>query len=147
VERAERDGATVTRLGRRTGDTGVDTGNYHPPTIVTGIDDRCDLVATEQFGPAIPILAFDDVDEGVQRANGSPFGLCASVWSSDRDRAFAVARRLRAGQAYVNVHAGAALDYTQGFGGVGQSGIGREMGVEGVREYTDLRLVSDRVLR
>jgi aldehyde dehydrogenase len=147
VARAERDGGSVMRLGRRVGDTDVQTGNYHAPTVVTDVDDRCDLVRTEQFGPAVPILAFDDVNEAVRRANDSPFGLCASVWSSDRDRAFSVARRLRAGQVYINAHAGAALDYTRGFGGVGQSGIGREMGVEGVRAYTDLRLVSDRILR
>jgi aldehyde dehydrogenase len=147
VERAEKEGATVTRLGGRSTGTDFADGHYHQPTVITDVDDRADVVACEQFGPVIPILAFDDVGEAVRRANSTPFGLCASVWTSDREGGFQVARRLRAGQAYVNVHAGPALDYTQAFGGVGQSGVGREFGIDGVRQYTETRLISDRVLR
>lgn len=145
VADAEARGATVSRLGTRL--SGTDDGYYHQPTVVTDIADDADLVVQEQFGPVVPILPFDDVDDAVRRANATPYGLCASVWSADSDRGFAVARRLRAGQVYVNAHAGAALDYSQAFGGVGHSGLGREFGIEGVRQYTEPTLVSDRLLR
>lgn len=147
VEAARRDGATVRPLGRRTGDADPSVGNYYPPTLVTELGNDAALVSGEQFGPALPVVAYDTVEDAVRMANATPFGLCASVWSPDRERAFAVARRLRAGQVYVNAHAGAALDYSRGFGGIGQSGLGREMGVAGIRAYTEPRVLSDRVLR
>jgi aldehyde dehydrogenase len=147
VQQAEQDGATVTPLGARTAGTDNGAGNFHQPTVVSDIGDGASLVAEEQFGPVVPVLSFDDETDAVRRANATPYGLCASVWSSDREYAFSVARGLAAGQVYVNVHASAALDYTQGFGGVRQSGVGREFGVQGVRQYTEQRMISERSLR
>jgi len=104
-------------------------------------------VAEEQFGPALPVIAYDDLDSGIARANGTEYGLCASVWTSDEGRGFETARKLEAGQVFVNCHAGPALDYANAFGGIKQSGLGREMGVEGIRAYLEPRLTSSRVLR
>jgi aldehyde dehydrogenase len=93
VESARAGGATIRTLGRRTGDT--DAGHFHPPTIVSDVSDSCPLVWSEQFGPALPIVGYDGVDNAVRAANGTPYGLCASVRGSDEQRAFEVARRLR----------------------------------------------------
>lgn len=114
-------------------------GHFYPPTVVTGLDDSAPLVAQEQFGPALPVLPFDDVDEAVARANGTEFGLSASVWSADVDRAALVARRLVAGSVWINRHAGVEPGIP--FGGMCQSGLGREGGLEGLLRYTESRTI------
>jgi acyl-CoA reductase-like NAD-dependent aldehyde dehydrogenase len=114
-------------------------GYFYPPTIVTGLSDDDALVAEEQFGPALPVLAFDDEDEAVARANGTPFGLSASVWASDVEHAAEVAQRLVAGSVWVNRHAGVEPQIP--FGGMRRSGIGRESGLAGLLSYTESRTV------
>jgi aldehyde dehydrogenase len=138
-------GAEVHEAGELLGDP--DRGYFLRPSLVTGLTPDAPLVIEEQFGPAVPVLPFDDIEQAVRLANDSEFGLCASVWSADVERGFAVARRLEAGQVFVNAHAGPALDYGTAIGGIKQSGIGREMGTQGLREYCEVRSVSNRVLR
>ena len=138
-------GAEVHEAGELLGDP--DRGYFLRPSLVTGLAPDAPLVVEEQFGPAVPVLAFDDIEQAVGLANDSEFGLCASVWSADVERGFDVARRLEAGQVFVNAHAGPALDYGTAIGGIKQSGVGREMGIQGLREYCEVRSVSDRVLR
>lgn len=123
---------TVHRLGstRELGD-----GYFVPPALVTGLADDAPLVAQEQFGPAVPLLVFDDEDEVVARANAGELGLGASVWSADEDRAFALGARLEAGFVFVNTHNRTGLSLRAPFGGVKGSGYGREYGEEGLREY------------
>jgi acyl-CoA reductase-like NAD-dependent aldehyde dehydrogenase len=88
-------------------------------------------VAEEQFGPALPIVRYEDVDQAVAMANRLDVGLGASVWSSDRDAARAVAARLEAGTVWINSHGG--VHPMIPFGGVKKSGYGLEFGVEGLK--------------
>ncbi|MER8543169.1 aldehyde dehydrogenase family protein [Mesorhizobium sp. M1334] len=115
-------------------------GYFINPTIVTDISDEASLVKDEQFGPILPVLTFTDVDEVVRRANGTPFGLTASVWSADKDRAARIARRLDSGVVWVNKHLEFSLDYP--FSPCKQSGFGTEGGIEGLKEYAQLRVLS-----
>lgn len=110
-------------------------GYWVHPTVVTGLADDHPLVAEEQFGPLVPVLAYDTVDEAVDRANAVPHALASSVWSEDQDQAVGVARRLDAGFTYLNCHNRAGMSLRASFGGRGISGHGREFGVEGVAEY------------
>ncbi|WP_300679617.1 aldehyde dehydrogenase family protein [Nocardioides sp.] len=115
-------------------------GYFYAPTIVTGLTDADRLVAEEQFGPALPVLVFDEIDEVVERANGTPYGLSASVWTSDPARGAEVGRRLVGGSVWVNKHAG--VDPGIPFGGMRQSGIGRESGLAGLLAFTELRTIT-----
>jgi acyl-CoA reductase-like NAD-dependent aldehyde dehydrogenase len=125
----------VLELGTVDDGTDLARGHYLRPTLVRGVEDADPLVATEQFGPTVPMLTYDDVDEVVLRANAGELGLGASVWSPDEDRAFAVARRLDAGFVFVNTHNRTGLAAHIPFGGVKRSGWGREYGDEGLLEY------------
>ncbi|MGY1620813.1 aldehyde dehydrogenase family protein [Geodermatophilus sp. SYSU D00965] len=106
-------------------------GHFYPTTIVADVDDDNPLVAEEQFGPALPIVRYEDVDDAVGMANALDVGLGASVWSSDREAARAVAARLEAGTVWINAHGG--VHPMIPFGGVKKSGYGLEFGVEGLK--------------
>jgi acyl-CoA reductase-like NAD-dependent aldehyde dehydrogenase len=106
-------------------------GHFYPVTLVADVDDDNPLVAEEQFGPALPIVRYEDVDRAVEMANALDVGLGASVWSSDRDAARAVASRLEAGTVWINSHGG--VHPMIPFGGVKKSGYGLEFGVEGLK--------------
>jgi acyl-CoA reductase-like NAD-dependent aldehyde dehydrogenase len=137
AEASER--GTVRHYGTMTVDP--DSGWYLRPAVVTGLDESSALVAEEQFGPALPVIGYHDVDDAVDRANSTEYGLTASVWSPDVQRAIGVARRLQAGTKTVNSH-GFNGSLEAPFGGVKQSGIGRELGMEGLLAYTDQQVVS-----
>lgn len=111
-------------------------GYFVQPALVTGLADEAALVCQEQFGPAVPLLSFENEDEVVARANAGELGLGASVWSADEDRAFALGRRLEAGFVFINTHNRTGMSMRAPFGGVKSSGYGREYGDEGLREYT-----------
>ncbi|WP_017934557.1 aldehyde dehydrogenase family protein [Nocardioides sp. Iso805N] len=115
-------------------------GCFYAPTIVTGLSDSDRLVAEEQFGPALPVLVYDDLEDAITRANGTPYGLSASVWTSDPARGEEVGRRLVGGSVWINKHAG--VDPGIPFGGMRQSGIGRESGLAGLLGFTELRTVT-----
>ena len=95
------------------------------------MDDDNPLVAEEQFGPALPIIRYQDVDQALAMANKLDVGLGASVWSRDRDAALTVAARLEAGTVWINSHGG--VHPMIPFGGVKKSGYGLEFGVEGLK--------------
>jgi acyl-CoA reductase-like NAD-dependent aldehyde dehydrogenase len=116
-------------------------GYFIEPTIVGDIRDDARLVREEQFGPVVPVLRYSDVNDAIRRANATRFGLGASVWSSDLERAAAVAARLDAGTVWVNAHT--VLDPDTPFGGWKQSGLGRgngELGLQNCMESNVLRL-------
>ncbi|RPF21856.1 aldehyde dehydrogenase family protein [Myceligenerans xiligouense] len=137
VEEAKARGARVV-LG---GDPDRDAiGYFYPTTLVADIDDDAALVQREQFGPALPIVRFSDVDEAVAAANGIDAGLGASVWSADRDAAIAVAGRLQAGTVWINSHGG-VHPYVP-FGGAKQSGYGLEFGAEGLKSVAVPQVIS-----
>jgi len=140
----------VTALLQRTRETGarvVTTGQQLPtrgyfmaPTFVDNPPDDAEVVVSEPFGPIVPLLSFQSIDEVVARANGTPYGLGASVWSSDIAAAAAVAERLECGIIWLN-HA-QALSPEAPFGGHKQSGLGVENGDEGLLEYTNLQAIA-----
>ena len=97
------------------------------------------IVDEEQFGPALPVMSYTSVDEAIQRANHSNFGLSGSVWGADSERAAAVAADLECGTAWVNTHL--ALAPNQPFGGHKWSGIGTENGVWGLEAFTEVQAI------
>lgn len=135
LEDTQARGATVLAGGKAM----ARPGYFIEPTIVTGLAEGSRLVDEEPFGPVLPILRFTDVEDAVRRANASPYGLGASVWSADANRAADIAVRLEAGTAWVNRHVG--VDAMVPFGGAKQSGVGREFGVQGLSDYTDMQSV------
>lgn len=138
VTDAKRAGATVV-----TGGEPLDRpGYFYPPTIVTGISDGVRLVDEEQFGPALPVMPFRDLDEVVDRANATHFGLMGSVWTQDLVRGAEVAARLEVGKAGVNDHG--AVDPAAPFGGLKWSGIGYQGGRWGLESYSALQVIDVR---
>jgi acyl-CoA reductase-like NAD-dependent aldehyde dehydrogenase len=102
------------------------------------------IAREEVFGPVLTVLPFDRDDEAAAVANGTEYGLVAAVWTQDIDRAFSLARRLRAGQVYINNWGlGTGIDLP--FGGVKGSGFGREKGLEALREYSVMKTTVVRV--
>ncbi|WP_375501513.1 aldehyde dehydrogenase family protein [uncultured Jatrophihabitans sp.] len=116
-------------------------GYFFPPTILDQISDGVRVVDEEQFGPVLPVLTFRDEADAIARANRSEYGLTASVWSSDPERAADLALAIDAGQVSINAHAGAVLPNLP-FGGHKHSGIGVENGPWGLHEYTDLQVIA-----
>ena len=114
-------------------------GYFFPLTVLTGASEGQRIVDEEQFGPALPVLPFSDVDEAVARANATSFGLSGSVWSADEEKAAAVASRLECGTAWVNTHI--AIRPFAPFGGAKQSGIGVENGPWGLRAFTEIQVL------
>lgn len=114
-------------------------GYFYPITLIADIDHGADLVDKEQFGPALPIIRYSDIDDVIARANDNPAGLGGSVWSSDIEKAKAVATRLECGSVWINRHG--AIQPNAPFGGVKQSGIGVEFGVDGLKELTTIQSV------
>jgi acyl-CoA reductase-like NAD-dependent aldehyde dehydrogenase len=110
-------------------------GNFVPVTVVDNPPENSRVVQEEQFGPIVPIIAFDDVDEVITKANASPFGLGGSVWGRDREAAIGVAKQLETGTVWVNEIHVLGVDFP--FGGHKQSGMGVESGREGLLEYTN----------
>jgi acyl-CoA reductase-like NAD-dependent aldehyde dehydrogenase len=114
-------------------------GYFFEPTILADVTDGTRIVDEEQFGPALPVIAYRDIDDVVERANATHFGLSGSVWGTDGDRAAEVAGRLECGTAWVNTHL--ALSPHQPFGGFKWSGIGVENGPWGLAEFTEIQAV------
>ena len=135
VDDALNTGARVAAGGRRIGERGY----FYEPTIVADVANGTRLVDEEQFGPALPVISYRTEDEAISHANATNFGLSGSVWSSDPERASAVAERLDCGTAWVNTHI--ALAPHQPFGGLKWSGIGVENGPWGLYGFTELQVL------
>ncbi len=116
---------------------GAPTGTYVPPTIFDQVPWDAAIATEEIFGPVLSVFAFSDEDEAINRANASPYGLAASVWSDSLSRAHRVASRLRAGT--VSVNTVDALDVTTPFGGFGESGFGRDLSLHALDKFTGLK--------
>lgn len=114
-------------------------GLFFPPTIIAGLSNGDPLVDEEQFGPALPVIRYTDVDEAIAAANASQNGLGGSVWSSDIDAAKAVGRRMECGSIWINKHG--AIQPNAPFGGVKQSGFGVQFAEEGLKENTTVQVV------
>lgn len=124
--------------GRRPADR--DRGYFIEPTVVAGLDNTSRVAREEIFGPVLTVIAHDGDADAIRIANDSPYGLSATVFSGDPQRAQAVADRLRVGT--VNVNGGVWYSPDMPFGGYKQSGIGREMGVAGFEEYLQIKAIA-----
>ena len=134
--------ADAVRRGARVaagGHPGDGPGFFFEPTILAGLADDAPVVAEEQFGPVLPILSYAGIDEAVERANDTMYGLCGSAWGADEERATAVAERLECGTSFVNTHA--ELPPTIPFGGSKWSGLGHENGTAGLLAFTEPQVV------
>jgi len=124
-------------------DTAPATGHYVLPTLFDNVPDTHVLAQQEIFGPVQVIIPFTDEDEAIAMANGTPYGLVASVWTRDGARQMRMAKALRAGQVFINNY-GAGGGVELPFGGVGQSGHGREKGFEALYGFSTLKTVAAR---
>jgi acyl-CoA reductase-like NAD-dependent aldehyde dehydrogenase len=112
-------------------------GHFLLPSLVLDPSPDLRIVREEQFGPALPVLPFDDENAAIAAVNDDWSGLCSSVWSADPQRADDVARRLRTGTTWINNHNAVAEDDRAPFGGFRLSGIGRELGADGLLEFVE----------
>lgn len=115
-------------------------GYFIRPTIVRDVTDGDRIVDEEQFGPILPVIRFDDVEDVIARANASEYGLGGSVWSKDVARAADIASRIESGQVWVNQHVGIGPHIPMA--GFKNSGLGVEQSVEGLAEYTQLQVIN-----
>ena len=114
-------------------------GYFFQPTVLADVAEGVRIVDEEQFGPALPILSYEDVNDAVRRANDTEYGLCGSVWSADEERATELAEQLEVGTTFINTHA--ALLPTVQFGGAKSSGLGVENGLPGLLSFTEAQVV------
>jgi acyl-CoA reductase-like NAD-dependent aldehyde dehydrogenase len=140
LEEARAAGAEVRSFGEYTGDW--TSGNYMLPSLVLDPASELGIVAEEQFGPALPVIPYDDEAQAIRLANATWSGLCSSVWSGDAEHAMRVGRQLRTGVTFFNNHNATAVDERAPFGGFAQSGIGRELGREGIRDFTETHVLA-----
>ena len=141
IQEAKDAGADVREFGELPGGE-LEGGNFLRPAIVVNADPSLRVVTQEQFGPVIPIIAFDTEDEAIAAANDTWGGLCGSVWTADPDAANRVGGQLVCGYVWVNDHGATRLDLRAPFGGMKQSGFGREQGIEGIRAFQDTRSIA-----
>ncbi len=136
IEAGKDEGARCVTGGERFGSKGY----FIKPTIFADVKDHMKIATEEIFGPVMQVLKFKDVDEVVQRANTTDYGLAAAVWSRDIKKAHTIAERLRAGTVWVNCYD--VFDAAAPFGGFKSSGIGRELGEKALDNYTELKTVT-----
>lgn len=141
IDGAKSRGAKVTPLGKVLDPELFEKGYFMQPTLVTNVDPNDPIVVEEQFGPTVPFVPYDDVEEAIHYVNDSIYGLTSSVWG-DPDNALKVARRIEAGTTMINTASVQGLDVRFPFGGVKQSGIGREYGEEGILGYVNTQVIN-----
>jgi aldehyde dehydrogenase (NAD+) len=139
---AQADGVTMMAQGEIV-EEAPGEGYYQAPVLLRDVPATHRLWQDEVFGPVLSVLAFDDEDEAIALANGTPYGLVAGVWCRDGARQFRMARKLQAGQVFINNY-GAGGGVELPFGGVKHSGHGREKGFEALYSFTTLKTVAIR---
>ncbi len=136
IEAGKREGASMLCGGERVGDRGY----FVAPTVFTDVKDEMKIAQEEIFGPVMTVMKFKDMDELVDRANKTIYGLAAAVWTRDIGKAHHVANAVRAGTVWVNCYD--VFDAAAPFGGFKQSGIGRELGEYGLQHYSEIKTVT-----
>jgi len=135
IEAGQREGAKLNCGGGRVGDKGY----FVEPTVFSDVQDDMKIAREEIFGPVMSIIKFKSIDEVIDRANRTVYGLAAGVWTRDIGKALAIANNVRSGTVWVNCYN--VLDTRAPFGGFKQSGIGRELGEYGLQQYTEVKTV------
>jgi aldehyde dehydrogenase (NAD+) len=138
IELGKQEGARLVAGGARA-DIGTGRGYFLQPTVFDEVRPEMTIAREEIFGPVLATLEFADLDEAIARANDTPYGLAAAVWTKDIKKAHYVARRLRAGTVWVNTYN--VYDTAAPFGGYKQSGFGRELGWHALEHYTQVKTV------
>ena len=131
------EGATLVAGGEGMPDD-LDSGFYVRPTVFADVTPQMTVFREEIFGPVLCITTYSNVEEAIELANDSEYGLSGGVWSGDESRAMKVARKLRTGQVSIN---GGAFNVTAPFGGYKKSGLGRELGVHGMEEFLETKSI------
>jgi len=138
IQKGIDEGATLVTGGTGKPD-GLETGYYVKPTVFANVDNSMTIAQEEIFGPVLSIIGYEDEDDAIRIANDSDYGLSGGVWSSDADRALAVAKRLRTGEVDMN---GSFLNTDAPFGGYKKSGNGRELGRFGLAEFLEAKQIN-----
>ncbi|WP_445168805.1 NAD-dependent succinate-semialdehyde dehydrogenase [Mycolicibacterium sp. Dal123E01] len=136
VDDAVEKGATVALGGQAPGGP----GNFYPATVLTGVPANARILTEEVFGPVAPIIGFDSEEDGIAAANKTEYGLASYIYTESLDRALRVAEAIESGM--VGVNRGVISDPAAPFGGVKESGFGREGGFEGIEEYLDTKYIA-----
>ncbi len=139
VEDAEGRGAKDIVKGGRPSQKELAKGNFYTPTVLGDVDYDAQIAREECFGPALPIFVVRDLEEAIERANDTPYGLGSSVWTRNVERAYHAAERIQAGTTWVNSPPIARAEVP--FGGFKQSGFGRELGIEGLDHYFETKSI------
>ncbi|MER8483931.1 aldehyde dehydrogenase family protein [Mesorhizobium sp. M1322] len=137
LEAGMAEGATLVTGGERLMGGALAAGNFVAPTVFAGVSDDMRIAREEIFGPVISALPFDTLDEAVERANNTPYGLAAGVFTQNLATAHQLSRKIRAGSVWVNTYH--AIDPAMPFGGYKMSGYGREGGAEHLDEYLNTK--------
>ncbi len=138
IETGKKEGACLVAGGSRA-DIGTGKGYFLQPTIFADVTPTMTIAREEIFGPVLAVVDFEEVDEAIERANESSYGLAAGVWTRDIKKAHDVARRLQAGTVWINTYN--VYDAAAPFGGYKQSGFGRELGAHALEHYTQVKTV------
>jgi len=139
ITKGKSEGAHVACGGNAPSSQDINDGFFVEPTIFTNVDNRATIAQEEIFGPVLSVIKYETTEDAIRLANDSPYGLAGGVWSADKDRAMRVARELRAGTVWINEWH--LLSEKAPFGGYKQSGVGREFGMDGLKEYTETKHV------
>lgn len=142
IETGKREGATVAAGGGRP--SHLDRGWFVEPTVFADLDNSATVARQEIFGPVLTVLPYDDLDDAVAIANDSDYGLGGTIWTADPDKGLELARRIETGSIGVNFFDLDILDIGAPFGGVKASGLGRELGPEGLNAYVGLKSIYTR---
>ena len=139
IQQGVDEGATVVAGGPGR-PTGLDTGYYVRPTVFANVSNDMTIAREEIFGPVLCILGYDDIEQAVDIANDTDYGLAGAVFTTDLEKGIDVARKVRTGTFAVNTTQG--MDFNGPFGGFKTSGIGRELGPEGIHAFCEDKTIS-----
>ncbi len=139
IEAGKEEGATLICGGKELAVPGCEEGHFIEPTIFTNVTNDMKIAREEIFGPVLSVIRYSDVEEAIEMANDSIYGLAAGVWTKDINKAYEIARKLQAGVVWINDWHMLRSDAP--FGGYKQSGIGREMGKHSLDAYTQTKHV------
>jgi len=135
-----KEGARLATGGKVPGGKAFEKGFFLEPTIFDGVDKSMEIAREEIFGPVLSVMSFTTLEEAVSLANATRYGLAASIWTKDIYQAYECAQRIRAGTIWINTYGNFFSEVP--FGGYRESGLGRELGRAGLREYTELKSIT-----